>query len=85
MHSDPSLWTRPHVDLGRLASGLCRPGAHGGRIRRVTRGNPNHDDHHHRAVRQRRGGGAGGPLRRVAAARAAQPGGPLVRTPAPRR
>ncbi|WP_368406996.1 putative leader peptide [Actinomadura sp. NAK00032] len=22
-----SLWTRPHVDLGRLASALCRPAA----------------------------------------------------------
>ncbi|WP_371953295.1 putative leader peptide [Actinomadura monticuli] len=25
MNPGPSLWTRPHVDLGRLASGLCRP------------------------------------------------------------
>ncbi|WP_371966077.1 putative leader peptide [Actinomadura chokoriensis] len=24
MNPGPSLWTRPHVDLGRLASGLCR-------------------------------------------------------------
>ncbi|WP_425427524.1 putative leader peptide [Actinomadura meyerae] len=37
MHARTSLWTRPHVDLGRLASALCRRAApFGGAARRHT-------------------------------------------------